>query len=188
MYLPTEISNPETNEQIVFDEDASNDERLVWDEWRPAETEPPPAHYHPTTEERFVVHEGHLVVQIDGIDNRIDAGEEIVVPAGEPHVSYTEADPARFRREVAPPGRWREALTARFAAAHAYRGHSGLSNLLQTVLLLREYPDVIVPAQPPRSVQRVLFPILAAIARATGRTAHYPYPEDDVVREEVRRF
>lgn len=185
MHLPTKISNPGTGERIVFDEDASNGERLVWNEWRPADIEPPPAHYHPATEERFVVHEGHLVVQINGIDNRIDAGEEIVVPAGEPHVSYTEAESTYFRREVAPPGRWREAMTARFAAVHTHGDHSGFSNLLQTVLLLREYPDVVVPARPPRSVQRVLFPVLAAVARVTGRTAHYPYPQENVAREEV---
>lgn len=29
MYLPTEIVNPETGEQIVFDETASTDGRLV---------------------------------------------------------------------------------------------------------------------------------------------------------------
>ncbi len=103
-------------------------------------------------------------------------------------IRVTSCLPARFRREVTPPGRWWEALIARFAAAHAYRGHSGLSNLLQTVLLLRESPDVIVPARPPRSIQRVLFPALAAVVRAIGRTAHYPYPEDDVAQEEVRRF
>lgn len=52
MHLPTEISNPETGERIVFDEDASDDERLVWDEWRLANHEPPPAHFHPATKER----------------------------------------------------------------------------------------------------------------------------------------
>lgn len=176
MHLPTEIGNPETGERIVFDESVSNDERLVWDEWRPAHHEPPPAHYHPTTEERFVVREGSLVVQLDGVDNRLDDGEDITVPPQAPHLSYTEDDPARYRREVAPPGQWREFLTERFAYGHAVGDLSGLGGILQTALWLRVYPDVVVPERPPRPVQNVLFPVLAGIARATGRTAHHPYP------------
>jgi hypothetical protein len=49
MYLPTEITNPVTGEQIVFDEATSTDERLIWDERRPANIDPPPVHYHPDT-------------------------------------------------------------------------------------------------------------------------------------------
>lgn len=187
MHLPTKISNPETGERIVFDGDASGDERLVWDEWRPANHDPPPAHYHPTTEERFVVREGRLVVQIDGVDNRLDAGEEIVVPAKTLHLSYTEEQPARFRREVNPPGQWRELLTERFAYAHATGEPSGVGRLLQTALLLRAYPDVIVFERPPPPVQRVLFSVLAAVARATGRKPHYSYPRNDGVVTEERR-
>lgn len=186
MHLPTEISNPETGERIVFDEDQSSGKRLVWDEWRPANTEPPPAHYHPTTEERFAVREGSLVVQINGIVNRLDDGEEIVVPAGEPHVSYTEEEPARFRREVTPPGQWREALTARFAAVHVVGELSGVTSLLQTVLLLRAYPDVVVSERPPRAVQHALFPVLAVIARIVGLKPRYQYPRKDMAASEER--
>lgn len=178
MYLPTEISNPATGERIVFDEDASTDERLVWDEWRPANHEPPPTHVHPATEERFVVREGTLVVQLNGVDNRLDDGEDITVPPQTPHRSYTEDDPARFRREVAPPGQWREFLTDRFAYYHTGENVSVIGELLQTALWLRVYPDVVVPQRPPRAVQRLLFPVLATVARATGRTAHHPYPRD----------
>lgn len=176
MHLPKEIDNPETGEQIVFDESASTPEKLVWNEFRPANMEPPPAHYHPSTEERFAVREGQLRVEIDGTEHQVEAGEEIVVPSKTPHVSYTEAESARFRREVAPPGRWREAVTDRFAAVHALGEPSGVGGLLQTALLLRAYPDLIVPERPPRPIQRVLFPVLAAIARAIGRKSHHPYP------------
>lgn len=178
MHLPTEISNPETGEQIVFDEDASNDKRLVWDEWRPANHEPPLTHFHPTTEERFVVREGTLVVQIDGVDNRLGDGEDITIPPQTPHLSYTEDAPARFRREVAPPGQWRDFLTERFAYGYAVGDLSGLGGLLQTALWLRAYPNVIVLERPPRPVQRLLFPVLVGIARATGRTSHHPYPRE----------
>lgn len=178
MYLPTEISNPETGERIMFDEDTSSTERLVWEEWRPANHEPPPVHYHPTTEERFVVREGTLVIRIDGDDNRLDVGEEITIPPRVPHVSYTEETPARFRREVAPPGQWREFLTERFAYVHAVGNPSGVGGLCQTALWLRSYSDVIVLERPPRSVQRLLFAVLAGVARATGLVSQYAYPRD----------
>ncbi|MEF8825411.1 MAG: cupin domain-containing protein [Halapricum sp.] len=187
MHLPTEISDPETGERIVFDEDASSDERLVWDEWRPAHSEPPPVHYHPTTEERFVVREGTLVVEIDGSENRLTDGEELTIPPQAPHVSYTEEDSARFRRAVSPPGKWRELLTERFAYAHVVGERSGVGGLLQATLWLRAYPDVLVLERPPRPVQNVLFPILALIAQATGRTAHHPYPQDSSDRVEASK-
>jgi hypothetical protein len=95
-------------------------------------------------------------------------------------VSYTESETARFRREVMPPGHWREALTARFAAVHEVGELSGVTGLLQTVLLAQTYPDVVVPAQPPRTLQRVLFPVLAAIGRAAGLKSPHPYPHDQL--------
>lgn len=178
-YLPAEIENPVTGERIAFDETASDDERLVWEERRPANGDPPPPHYHPETEERFVVREGRLVVELDGTERSVEAGEEVAVPPRTPHRSYTEDEPARFGREVSPPGRWREFLTATFAYSHAVGERSGATGFLQLVLLLRAYPDVVVPARPPRPVQRVLFPVLAAFGRAIGLRTHYPYPRDD---------
>jgi len=188
MNLPTEITNPVTGEQIVFDESASTNERLVWDEERPANIEPPPVHYHPETEERFEVHEGLLVVEVDGEAHQFEAGEEIVIPPATPHVSYTESGSARFRREVTPPGQWREALTARFAAVHAVGEPSGVIGLLQTVLLVRAYPDVVIPQQPPRPIQRVLFPVLAVAARIFGLRPHYQYPRKDTATDEEHPF
>jgi hypothetical protein len=178
MYLPTEIVDPVTGERIAFDEAASDDERLVWEEFRPPGVDPPPVHYHPSTEERFEGREGELVVEVDGSAHRLGTGDEVVVPPGTPHVSYTESEPARFGREVTPPGRWREFLTERFAYAHAVGERSGVGGLLQAALWLRAYPEVLVIERPPRPVQRVLFPVLAAVARVTGRTAHHAYPRD----------
>ncbi|WP_135851098.1 cupin domain-containing protein [Halorussus salinus] len=186
MHLPTKIINPITNEQIVFDETASNNERLVWDELKPPDIEPPPVHYHPATEERFEVFEGLLVVEVDGEKHEVKAGEEIVVLPATPHVSYTEAESAQFRREVTPPGQWREALTARFATVHAVGDPSGVIGLLQTVLLARTYPDVVVPERPPRAVQRTLFPVLALVARIFGLKSDYPYPRTATDTSEER--
>lgn len=165
-----------TGEQIAFDETDSTEERLVWDEVRPANVEPPPVHYHPDTEERFEVRGGLLVVEVDGEEHQLEAGEVMVVPPATPHVSYTAGESARFRLEVTPPGQWREALTARFAAIYEIGELSGVTGLLQRVLLVRAHPDVVIPEQPPRPIQRVLFPVLAVVARLFGLKAQYQYP------------
>lgn len=179
MYLPTELVDADTGERIAFDEDASDDDRLVWSQWTPADLEPPPAHLHPATEERFAVREGALVVEVAGEERRLGAGDDLVVSAGSPHRSFTREEPAHYRREVTPPGRWREFLTRMFAASHVVDDESSAGELLQMALLLRAYPDVVVAASPPRPVQRVLLPALAAVARATGRRADHPYPRPD---------
>jgi hypothetical protein len=186
MNLPTEIVNPETGERIVFDGSASDSERLVWEEVKPANIEPPPVHHHPHTEERFEVTEGLLVVELDGEPRPVEAGEAIVIPPGTPHTSYTEAESARFRRAVSPPGQWREFLTARFAAVHEVGELAGVTGLLQIALLLRAYPGVVVPEQPPRAVRRVLFPVLAVAARGFGLKPHYPYPRTPTSTTEER--
>ncbi|MFC4360640.1 ester cyclase [Halobium salinum] len=189
MHLPARIRNPVTGERIKFDESTSSTEKLVWNEFRPPNIEPPPAHYHPTSEERFKVRKGYLVVETDGTEHQVEADETFVVPPETPHVSYTESKPVHFRREVTPPERWREALTDRFAASHAVGGLSGVTRRFQMILLLQAYPDVIVPARPPRPVQRVLVPVLASIARAIGLKSHYPYPhEAETHREEHKRI
>lgn len=188
MRLPTEISNPVTGERIAFDEAASTAERLVWEEFRPADVEPPPMHRHPDTEERFSVTEGKLVADVDGDVTHLRMGDELVVPPETPHVTYTTDEAAKFSREVTPPGNWREALTDRFAVGHAVGELSGARRLLQMVLLVQAYPNVIVPERPSRAAQRVLFPPLAATARLAGLKSHYPYPYDaGPSRESLKR-
>lgn len=40
----------------------------------------------------------------------------------------------------------------------------------------REYRDVLYPASPPRTVQKVLFALLNPVARLLGYGADYSYP------------
>ena len=50
----------------------------------------------------------------------------------------------------------------------------GRPNLLQAALLAREFDDVIRFVEPSRLVQKVLFGVLAPIARFLGYRASYP--------------
>jgi len=53
---------------------------------------------------------------------------------------------------------------------------TGLHDLLQLAVLLREYEDELHLARSLLSVQRVAFGALAAVGRLLGYRAHYPYP------------
>lgn len=183
MYLPAEIENPVTGGRIVFDENASSEEALVMESWEPPHNSPPPAHYHPTTEEVFTVHEGHVVLEREGVTRRVGPGERITVGPGVVHRFWTEDEPAHFTAEVRPPGRWREFMTDFFALSHV-TDLGGMGGFLQMVLFVEAYRDVAVLASPPRPVQRLLFPVLGAVARATGRRATYPYPDAGADRVE----
>lgn len=175
MYLPTEIENPVSGGRVVFDEEASTEDVLVMESWEEPHNSPPPLHHHPTSEEVFTVHEGHVVLVRDGVTHRVGPSERMTVGPGVVHRFWTEDEPAHFTAEVRPPGRWREFMTDFFALSHD-SDLDGVGGFLQIVLFAEAYRDVVVLAAPPRPVQRVLFPVLAAVARATGRRATYPYP------------
>jgi hypothetical protein len=49
-----------------------------------------------------------------------------------------------------------------------------MPNLLQSALFAREFEDVLYFTKPPRAVQKVLFAILAPIARLLGYRGSYP--------------
>ncbi len=59
-------------------------------------------------------------------------------------------------------------------AADGKTSKRGRPHPLQSVLTLWEVRDYFVVARPPPSVQRVLFPPLAALARMRGYRASYP--------------
>lgn len=61
----------------------------------------PPAHFHPSQVERFVVLEGRIRTIIDDEERGYEAGESFEVPAGTVHQMAADG-PARMRWEVRP--------------------------------------------------------------------------------------
>jgi mannose-6-phosphate isomerase-like protein (cupin superfamily) len=78
----------------------------------------PPAHHHPSQEERFTVLEGRARTVIAGAPRIYETGESFDVPAGTPHQMGGEG-PARIHWEVRPALR-----TAEFFE-RAYSGNRG---------------------------------------------------------------
>jgi quercetin dioxygenase-like cupin family protein len=131
-------------------------------------------HIHPAMEERFHVLEGRPSF-LAGKEWRTAApGDEVVVPAGVRHAYRNDGDaPARIRCDVRPPS----SLQA-FLEEVAELSQAGLisrrglptrpSALVRAATLAERHRDMVTllfPPMPPRFVQRLLFPPLAALAR-----------------------
>ncbi len=71
-------------------------------EWAPADA-PPPAHFHPDQDERFVVHEGRLHAVLDGKHRVVEAGGQLDVPRGTVHQMWNDGqEPAHATWETRP--------------------------------------------------------------------------------------
>jgi quercetin dioxygenase-like cupin family protein len=93
-----ELRNPHTGQTLVFRRtSADTDGELlelesIWEQ----PGQPPPAHLHPSQEERFEILEGTLQVDVDGMRRALSQGDELVVPPGTPHAMWNEGpEPAR---------------------------------------------------------------------------------------------
>ena len=132
-------------------------------------------HLHPALHESFSVLEGELTLVRDGQRLTLRAGESAGVAPGVWHDWFNEADvDAVVRVEVTPGERFAHMIETLFGLAR--EGHvngKGMPNLLQLALTAQEFSDVIVFRKPPPSVQRVVFSVLAPIARRRGYRATY---------------
>jgi mannose-6-phosphate isomerase-like protein (cupin superfamily) len=133
-------------------------------------------HLHPALEERFTVAEGELTVMRDGRRSTLGPGESAEIRAGVWHDWWNEGDvDAIVRVEITPGERFIHMIETLFGLGR--EGHvnsKGMPSPLQLALLAGEFSDVIVFRRPPPAVQRVLFGVLAPVARARGYRATYP--------------
>ncbi len=133
-------------------------------------------HFHPAIEERFTVFRGRLRYRLSGKVGDAEAGVPLTVPAGVPHEWWNEGpEEALVRVEVRPAARFEAMILNAFGLAQDGRVNArGMPNLLQLALFAREFDDVIRFTRPPRVTQRILFGLLAPIARLLGYRGSYP--------------
>jgi quercetin dioxygenase-like cupin family protein len=133
-------------------------------------------HYHPALVERFTVLEGELTLKRDGETSVLHEGESAVIEAGVWHDWWNAGDVnARARVEITPGERFAHMIETFYGLARL--GHvnaKGMPSPLQLALVGQEFSDVIVFHKPPPKVQRMLFGVLAPIARWRGYRATYP--------------
>jgi quercetin dioxygenase-like cupin family protein len=176
-----ELVNPVTGLRTVFRKTAQDtDGGLLQVDWigDPGWTTGPD-HVHPLQEERFEVTSGKLGLRVEGVEHVLGEGEVIVAPAGSAHAAWN----ASSNDEVQALIDFRPALRTETAfetlAGLARDGKTNKAgapkNPLLLALILHHYEDEIYFVKPPLAVQRMIFGVLANVARLLGYRAEYPY-------------
>jgi mannose-6-phosphate isomerase-like protein (cupin superfamily) len=134
------------------------------------------AHFHPTLTERFHVLRGEVGFLIEDRERVLGPGEAAEVGPGVRHDWWQVGpDEAQVVVEVDPGTRFVEMIGTLFGLARDGKASSkGLPGPLQLAATARAYRDVMVIASPPEPVQRLVFGLLAPVARLLGRRPMYP--------------
>lgn len=143
-------------------------------------------HLHPGLVERFTVLEGELTVRLDGATRVLPEGETAEVHPGQWHDWWNASDrDIRVLVEVQPGERFLHMIETLFGLAQM--GHvnaKGMPDLLQMVMVGREFSDTIQFRSPPPSIQKALFALLAPLAHALGYRGTYPQLSRSLARRE----
>ena len=137
-------------------------------------------HTHPGIEEVFTVVRGSVGFRLDGRESVAGPGRRLVVPPGVAHYWWNAGeDEAHVVVELRGEQRLIEGFVRMLSnifglARDGKTDERGRPNLLQAALFAREFDDVIRFVEPPRPVQKVLFGVLAPVARLLGYRASYP--------------
>jgi quercetin dioxygenase-like cupin family protein len=181
--------NPITGERAVVrvGTDQTAGERLVVDLFVRPGGRVAAEHYHPNLRERFTVVRGRVGVSVSGRQTIAAPGRSIEVPVGRAHDWWNAGDDeAHVIVEIEPAARFEAAIRNGFGLAQDGKTDSkGMPNLLQLALFAREFDDVIRFTRPPRLIQRLLFAMLAPIARLAGYRGSYPHYLTRPAREVV---
>ena len=135
-------------------------------------------HVHPEQEETFTGVSGTLVLEVDGEERRVGPGDRVVVSARTPHGFRDAAEDAHVLVTVQPA----------LELERYFRAFLGLSRddrirmptrglprpLLLVAMLMHRYRREIAAPGLPLWLQRVMWWILALLARAGGRRASFP--------------
>lgn len=172
------IENPVTGERAVVrvGTEESGGELLVADLYVRPGGAVAGEHVHPNIEESFTVVRGRVGLRIDGREPIAKLGERLRVPPGVAHDWWNAGEEeAHVVVEIQPGKRFEEMICNLFGLARDGKTNArGMPNPLQLVLIAREFEDVIVFTRPPLILQRLLFGVLAPVARALGYRGSYP--------------
>lgn len=135
-----------------------------------AEGEPPPKHYHPSQDERFVVLEGQISVRVEGEESELGEGEEIRIPRGAVHQMWNPGlRDARVSWITEPAGRteqWFRAIDRLYREGRV--GGNGEPGVLAFAALLTEFDDVFRLSAGPGPIVQGGLRLLAPLGRARG--------------------
>ncbi len=170
------IESPVLGERVIFRKTAgdTHGELLELECSAAPAASGPVEHMHLRQEERITVVSGVMLARIAGREQRVEAGQHVIIPPGAPH-TFRNGGSGELRLLVA----FRPALqTERFfetmfgLARDGRTDAAGAPSFLQIAVMAQAY-DIYVP-RPPVLIQRLLFAVLAPIAKLRGYRAWYP--------------
>ena len=172
------IRNPVTGETTTFLVTAAESGGKLLEIEMAADPKAPGAteHIHPKLTERSEMLEGRLGVRLEGNETTVSAGQRLEIPAGTAHSFWNPDDaPARVRVRFEPAGRFEEFMESLYALASDGKTNAkSRPTRLQAALIGGRHIGDRALARPPVVVQRVLYALLAPIARARGYRDRYP--------------
>jgi mannose-6-phosphate isomerase-like protein (cupin superfamily) len=170
------IENPATGERIRFLEAAGASPDALRIDYFCQPRTPRLDHIHPRLEERITVVGGHLGFQIHGAPQQeLVAGDVVVAPPGIAHALWnTGQEEAQVVAEFTPALHIADLFSTVFGlAADGKTNSKGIPNLLQVAVIGQSFREEFTAASPPPAVQRVVFAVLAPLARRLGYHATY---------------
>ena len=132
-------------------------------------------HIHPNIEERFTVLKGKVAFRLNGVDQIAPLNETLIIRPGVVHDWWNTGDEeAHVRVEVTPGARFEQAILNLFGLANDGKTNTkGMPHPLQLAVLGKEFQDVLLFTSPPIPVQKIVFTLLAPIARLMGYHGSY---------------
>lgn len=129
-------------------------------------------HIHPHADEIFTVHRGRIQVMIEGHEHYAAEGQSVTVPKGARHFFRNDFDGETHLTVTFTPGQQHLRFflnLARWTAEEPrYFKADGSVKLLPVALALNAFRDHLYIAGPPIAAQKLLFNVLAPLARLLG--------------------
>jgi mannose-6-phosphate isomerase-like protein (cupin superfamily) len=171
------FQNPVTGERatIRLGTRETNGQRLIVDIDLKGEGFGCPLHLHPNIHERLTVVSGRVGIFVNGAISIAKLGRTIDIPAGVAHRFWNAGIcEANITIDIQPAKRFEAFIRNMIGLAQDGKTDSrGMPHLLQLAALASEFDDVVRFLKPARVVQRLVFPILAPIARMGGYRGSY---------------
>ena len=154
----------------------TNGERLVVDLYVRPGGAVAGKHVHSYITERFEVLSGTVRFHLNGRDEVAGPGQEVVVPPGAVHDWWNVGeDEAHVLVDIRPAERFELMIQNLHGRANDGKTNArGVPKQLPLALFAREFRREGEFIRPPRNIQRILFGVLAPLARARGYKAIDP--------------
>jgi mannose-6-phosphate isomerase-like protein (cupin superfamily) len=167
------VWNPLTGEKAMLVESAeeTGGQRIVADfAVEEGGFVPAGEHVHDHCAEHFEVKRGRIAYLLDGAERTLEPGEQLTIQPGTWHRWWNAGEEeVQIRARVEPALRFQEMIAVIWGlCADGHTDSTGRPSPLYGALLATRYREEIRLRQPPQIVQRLLLPLLAALARRRG--------------------